>query len=54
VTLYNFIMLNSYVELLKPSNQMSTVNCQIINLSGSYEFDVLVVLFVIFFSFSIF
>jgi hypothetical protein len=51
VRLYNFIVSN-YVELLTPSNQMSTV--KLLNPSASCEFDVLFVLFVLFFSFSIF
>jgi hypothetical protein len=48
---YNFIV-SIYVEPLKPSNQMS--NVKLYRSSVSCEFDVLVVLLVIFLSFSIF
>jgi phosphoglycerol transferase MdoB-like AlkP superfamily enzyme len=46
----------NFIVSLNPSNQMSRVKCQIIKpcLSISCEFDVLVVLLVISFSFSIF
>jgi hypothetical protein len=45
-------IVSKYVEPLKPSNQMS--NVKLLNLSVSWEFDMLIVLLVIFFSFSIF
>jgi hypothetical protein len=56
VSLYNFIVSN-YVESSKPANQKircNLSNIKLLNLSVSCEYDVLVVLFVIFVGFSIF